>query len=325
MKILGLGNALADVIIRLTNEDTIKNLNLPKGSMQLIQSDDIPRINEIIKLMPIEMISGGSAANTIHGLARLGVDCGYIGKIGCDDVGNFYETDLKKAGVDSVLFRSQTDTGRAFTFITPDGERTFATYLGAAIELQPEDIIPDLFKSYNHLHIEGYLVSNALLIEKALLLAKKLNLKISLDLSSYNVVEANLTFLKKIIPEFVDILFANEEESKAYTGKNPREALEEIAEKSDIAVVKIGKEGALIKDRKKTVKVNAFPSKVLDTTGAGDQFAAGFLYGLSQNLDLEKCGKLGALLAGKVIENYGARIPEILWPLIFEKLDTIKN
>jgi len=325
MKILGLGNALADVIIRLTNEDTIKNLNLPKGSMQLIQSDDIPRINEIIKLMPIEMISGGSAANTIHGLARLGVDCGYIGKIGCDDVGNFYETDLKKAGVDSVLFRSQTDTGRAFTFITPDGERTFATYLGAAIELQPEDIIPDLFKSYNHLHIEGYLVSNALLIEKALLLAKKLNLKISLDLSSYNVVEANLTFLKKIIPEFVDILFANEEESKAYTGKNPREALEEIAEKSDIAVVKIGKEGALIKDGKKTFKVNAFPSKVLDTTGAGDQFAAGFLYGLSQNLDLEKCGKLGALLAGKVIENYGARIPEILWPLIFEKLDTIKN
>jgi sugar/nucleoside kinase (ribokinase family) len=323
MKILGLGNALVDVLIRLSNEEILKQLSLPKGSMQLIESVNIPEINKYIDHLPVEMVSGGSAANTIHSLANLGVNCGYIGKTGSDEFGDFYDTDLKKAGVLSMLYRSKIPTGRAFTFITPDGERTFATYLGAAVELLADDISVELFKDFDLLHIEGYLVYNTMLIEKALSLAKKLNLMVSLDLSSYNVVEANHSFLKKTIPDFVNILFANEEESKAYTQKNPPEALVEIAEECEIAVVKTGKEGAFIKAGKEIVKIAAIPANVKDTTGAGDQFAAGFLYGLSQKLELEKCGKLGALLAGKVIENVGARIPSNQWISIRETVKGI--
>jgi sugar/nucleoside kinase (ribokinase family) len=323
MKILGLGNALADILIQVPEDNLIRQLHLPKGSMQLIQSTDIAEIKKVIKNLPVIVVSGGSAANTIHGLASMGRECGYIGKVGRDEFGEFYENDLKKAGVQSKLFRSHKVTGMAYTFITPDGERTFATFLGAAVELFPEDINQDLYKDYDLLHIEGYLVNNSLLIEKALKIAKNSHLKISIDLSSYNVVEANLEFLKRIIPEYVDIVFANEEESKAYSGKNPLNALNEIADQCEIAVVKIGKEGALIKSGNQTVKVIAIPANVIDTTGAGDQFAAGFLYGFTQKLDLKKCGKLGALLAGYVIENFGARIPDIQWTEILGKIKNI--
>jgi sugar/nucleoside kinase (ribokinase family) len=323
MKILGLGNALADILIQLPDDNLIHQLHLPKGSMQLIPSSDLPEINKVIKNLPVVVVSGGSAANTIHGIASMGLDCGYLGKVGNDEFGEFYENDLAKAGVQSKLLHSQSVTGMAYTFITPDGERTFATFLGAAVELLPEEINQVLFKDYDLLHLEGYLVNNRFLVEKALQTAKNAHLKISLDLSSYNVVETNLEFLKRIIPDYVDIVFANEEESKAYSGKDPLKALNEIANHCEIAIVKIGKDGALIKSANHINKVAAFPANVIDTTGAGDQFAAGFLYGLAQNLDLEKCGKLGALLASYVIENYGARIKQEQWMAIHEKIKNI--
>lgn len=325
MKIVGLGNALTDILIRLQDEKLINHLGLPKGSMQLIGSSDIPAIANSIKQFPYEMVSGGSAANTIHGLASLGNICGYIGKIGNDEWGDFYETDLKNVGVQTMLYRSKTATGQAYTFITPDSERTFATYLGAAIELFEEEIHDDLFSNFDLIHFEGYLITNFRLVEKVLKLANEFGLIISLDLSSYNVVEANLPFLKKIIPQFVNIVFANEEESKAFTGMSPADSLNEIATMCDIAVVKIGKDGALIKAGNQTFNVNALPAKVLDTTGAGDQFAAGFLYGYSNNLDIEKCGKIGSVLAGKVIENYGARITSDQWSIIKEQINYIKS
>lgn len=325
MKILGLGNALADILIQVPDDNLIHQLHLPKGSMQLIPSTDIPEINKVIKNLPVVIVSGGSAANTIHGIACMGLDCGYIGKVGHDEFGEFYENDLAKAGVQSKLLYSQSNTGMAYTFITPDGERTFATFLGAAVELLPEDISQDLFIGYDLLHLEGYLVNNRFLVEKALQIAKNAHLKISLDLSSYNVVEANLDFLKRIIPDYVDIVFANEEESKAYSGKDPLKALDEIANHCEIAIVKIGKDGALIKSAHQITKIAAFHANVIDTTGAGDQFAAGFLYGLAQNLDLEQCGKLGALLASHVIENYGARIKDEQWKVILQKMNNIAS
>jgi sugar/nucleoside kinase (ribokinase family) len=322
MKIIGLGNALVDVLIQLPDDTIINQLNLPKGSMHLIQSTDIPSMTKYIEILPSVMVSGGSAANTIHGLASLGSKCGFIGKVGRDKLGDFYEDDLKNAGVVSTLFKSKTETGRAYTFITPDRERTFATYLGAAVELLANDLTANLFIGYDILHIEGYLINNIQLIDTILKIAKNNKLKISLDMASYNIVEINLQFLRRIIPKYIDILFANEEESKAYTGKNPFDALNEIANQCKIAVVKVGKEGSLIKSGNETIKVRAIPANVSDTTGAGDQYAAGFLYGLSQNFDLNTCGKLGSLLAGKVIENYGARIPATQW---YEILKIIKE
>ena len=325
MKVIGLGNALVDILVQLDNDDIINTLGLPKGSMQLIDADAIPRITDLISLYASTMISGGSAANTIHGLSSLGTPTGFFGKVGKDELGRFYQNDLRAAGVESTLLHSDTVTGRAYTMITPDTERTFATFLGAAVEMTEAEISRDLFSGYQMLHIEGYLVQNTNLIEQALKTAKSAGLQISLDLASFNVVETNLEFLQSIIPQYVDIVFANEEEAKAFTGKDPENALQELGRICDIAVVKTGREGSLILSNGKTLKIGVIMVKALDTTGAGDQYAAGFIHGLSEGLSLEKCGKIGSLLAGTVIENYGARIPEKLWSSVLLKVEEIKR
>lgn len=325
MKILGLGNALVDVLVQLVNDDIINQLKFPKGGMQLIEIDDIPKITSRIKQFPSTMKSGGSAANTIHGLACLGTDCGFFGKVGKDELGDFYVKDLESANVETFINRSESTTGRAYTLITPDTERTFATYLGAAVELSVEDLNSIKFEDYDILHIEGYLVPNASLLETSLKIAKEKGLQISIDLASYNVVEAHKDFLCKLIPDYIDIVFANEEEAKAYTGESPGKALDIIAEQCSIAVVKTGKEGSLIKSEGKTYSINSTPVHALDTTGAGDQYAAGFLYGYIKKLDFNKCGEIGSLLAGTVIENYGARIPSWLWAKVLKNIEKIMN
>lgn len=307
-KVLGLGNALVDILIKTQNDDLLKQLDFPKGSMQLI---DLAKANDIAKIVAgvdSKQVSGGSAANTIFGIAQLGGKCGYIGKIQDDTFGNFYKNEMENLGIDTYMSIGEQDTGRAYTFISDDSERTFGTYLGAAIELSENELSEEIFKDYKYLHVEGYLVQNYALIETAIKIAKKNGLKVSLDLASYNVVEANIDFLKRILNEYVDIVFANEEEAKALTGKSPEESLELIGCYCEMAIVKIGSEGSLIKRGKAKFEVGVIPCKPVDTTGAGDQYAAGFLYGLTKGYDIEKCGKLGALMAGKVIEEIGARV-----------------
>ncbi|MBN2484643.1 MAG: adenosine kinase [Bacteroidales bacterium] len=322
-KVLGLGNALVDLLIQMQDDTLIQQLNLPKGSMTLIDEVTAGNISKLIADKKITKASGGSAANTIHGIARLGVTCGYIGKVNNDELGHFFKTDMQNAGINTFLFNGQAGTGRANTFISTDSERTFATYLGAAVELTANELDPAVFAQYDIFHLEGYLVYNTDLIEQALQLARKNNMLVSLDLASYNVVADKIEFLKKIIPQYVDLVFANEEEAKAYTGKSPEEALDIISNECKIAVVKIGKNGSLIKSNGKTHKVGIVKTNALDTTGAGDQYAAGFIYGLNLNLPFDKCGQLGALLAGKVIEKYGARIYEQDWPEIMQNASHI--
>ena len=311
--VLGIGNALVDILIRLENEDLLHELNLQKGSMQLVDKNFINLVLSKTKHLSKVQASGGSAANTIHGLASLGIETAYIGKVGNDELGEFFINDLKRNRIKPFLKHSNTETGVASTLITPDSERTFGTYLGAAVELDNTDLNQDLFTGYQYFHLEGYLVLNTSLVETALKMAKAKNMTVSLDLASYNVVEANLDFLKAIINEYVDIVFANEEEAKAFTGKAPQEALSEIASMSSIAVVKIGKNGSLIKHGNDVYRVGAISANVIDTTGAGDLFAAGFLYGLVKCLSLYQCGHIGALLAGKVIEIMGAKITDTIW------------
>jgi sugar/nucleoside kinase (ribokinase family) len=246
----------------------------------------------------------------------LGVSCGYIGKVGKDDLGHFYAADLQSVDINTLLFHSDSETGRAYTFITPDSERTFATYLGAAVELSDADIDVSFLKKYDLLHIEGYMVQNTNLVEKAVKAAKTHGLKVSLDLASFNVVESNRNFLSRMIPHYVDIVFANEEEAKAYTGKEPEEALGIIASQTGLAVVKVGSKGSFVQNGIEVTKIIIEPVKSVDTTGAGDQYAAGFLYGYTKQLSPEKCGKLGSLLAKTVVQHIGARIPKELWPQI---------
>lgn len=321
-KFIGLGNALVDILVQLPNDAKLFELNLPKGSMQLVDAERMQSILAQTDGLSRTLAAGGSAANTIHGLANLGADAAFIGKVGDDPFGQAFANDLVQNGVTPIMFKANTESGRALAFITPDSERTFAVYLGAAIEMTENDLSTDLFNGYTHFHIEGYLVQNHNLIRRAVELAKQNGCTISLDLASYNVVEENKAFLREIIERYVDIVFANEEEAKAFTGKLPVDALKELAKLAEIAVVKLGAEGSLIKQGDNIYEVGVIEVSSIDTTGAGDLYAAGFLYGLSKGLSLLKCGEIGAILSGHVIEVLGPKMDGTRWSkvkdLVFE-------
>ena len=173
--------------------------------------------------------------------------------------------------------------------------------------------------------MEGYLVFNQELIKAGTEMAKSLGLKVAIDLASFNVVEANLEFLKDLIANSVDIVFANEEEAKSFTGKEPVEALNEISEMCELAIVKVGKDGSMIKRGNEVVHVGIIPAKALDTTGAGDSYAAGFFYGLTNGYSLENCGKIAALISGKVVEVMGANLPDEQWNDVKKEINSLIN
>jgi len=312
-KVLGMGNALVDIMTKLDSDELLNTFSLPKGSMQLVEKDFANIVNEGTRHLEKKQTSGGSAANTIHGLARLGVDTGFIGKIGNDDFGSFFRSDMEHNNISTHLMFGKNETGKAIALVSPDSERTFATFLGAAVELSAGDIMPAMFENYSYFHIEGYLLQNYDLIKKAVKLAKEKNLRVSLDMASFNVVAANLDFLKSIMKDYVDIVFANEDEAKAFSGKEPEDALQVLSGYCEIAVVKTGNKGSLVKKENEVHKIVIIDANCIDTTGAGDLYAAGFLYGLSQGLSLLKCGETGALLSGHVIEFTGAKIPPDRW------------
>lgn len=325
MKIIGLGNALVDILISLPDDNFLKENNLPKGSMQLIDSAAAERLLKLTEEFPRAYASGGSAANTIHGLSRLGVDTAYFGKIGNDDHGEFFRSDMHIAGIEPRLLQGTGSTGTALTFITPDSERTFGTCLGAAVELFPHELSNKDFEGFGLLHIEGYLAFNQDLTSHIVKYAKEAGLLVSLDLASYNVVEANLSFLQDLTESCVDILFANEEEARAFTGKGPREALDIFAGLCDIAVVKVGSEGSMVSDGKSVFKADAVPARPVDTTGAGDLYASGFLFGLTVNEPLDTCAGIGSILAGKVIEGLGAKIPDNKWDEVYKSISALRD
>ena len=315
-RILGIGNALVDVMTLIDNDNILEKFSLPKGSMQLVDGEMSALIKSGTTNFKRNLVSGGSAANTIHGLAMLGVKTGFIGSVGNDDTGDFFESDMKKAGVKTFLSRRNSVTGTAVALISPGSERTFATHLGAAVDLNADDLNKDDFKNYDILYLEGYLIINKALVERTCRIAKDNNMKIAIDLSSYNVVEAKLDDFRELIEKYVDLVFANEEEAKSFTGLAPLDALNSISTICDIAVIKVGKEGSLIKRGEEVIRIGTIPVQCIDTTGAGDLYASGFLFGYADGLSLEKCGLFGSVLAGHVIEIVGARMDEHRWKKI---------
>ncbi|MDO4165305.1 MAG: adenosine kinase [Bacteroides sp.] len=322
-KIIGLGNALVDVLVTLENDDLLAEMELPKGAMTLIDEHKLLRINERFSQMQTHLATGGSAGNAIAGLASLGAGTGFIGKVSNDYYGEFFRSSLQKRGTEAhLLVSSELPSGVASTFVSPDGERTFGTYLGAASTLKAEELSLDMFKGYAYLFIEGYLVQNHDMILRAIELAKEAGLQVCLDLASYNIVEEDHDFFSLLVNKYVDIVFANEKEAETFTGKDPEEALAAIAKMCSIAIVKMRAKGAMIRKGSDVIHVEAADvPKVLDTTGAGDYFAAGFLYGLTCGYSLEKCGRIGSLLSGEVIQVIGASLPKKRWDKIKKVLE----
>ena len=322
-KILGMGNALTDILLRIDNDEVLAKLNLPKGSMQLVDGGKSKEITTLLSEISPKMATGGSASNTINGITRLGAAAGFVGKIGKDEVGEFFRNDMLNNGVVPHLLYSETPSGQCTVLVSADGERTLCTFLGAACELDAKDLTPEMFVGFDIFHIEGYLVQNHELIRTAVKMAKEAGLQVSVDLASYNVVEENLDFLNEIIRDYIDIVFANEEEARAFTGKEPEQALIHIADHCDIAVVKIGKEGSFIKSGSESVLVKPRLANCIDTTGAGDLYAAGFLYGLANGYSLDICGKIGSLVSGNVVEVLGAKMTDEVWKQIHAEIQKI--
>lgn len=314
-KIIGLGNALVDVLATLEDDSLLLQMGLPKGSMQLIGEEKLQQINTEFARLKTHLATGGSAGNAILGLACLGAETGFVGKVGADHYGDFFRNNLRTWNIeDKLLTSDRLPSGVASTFVSADGERTFGTFLGAAATLEAEDLSLDMFKGYAYLFVEGYLVQDHAMILRAIELAKEAGLQVCLDLASYNIVAADHEFFSLLLRKYVDIVFANEEEARAYTGCEPEEALHLLGKECSIAIVKVGAQGSYIRKGTEEIKVEAIPvERVVDTTGAGDYFAAGFLYGLTSGYSLEKCGRIGSLLSGNVVQVLGTTMPQERW------------
>jgi len=313
--ILGIGNALTDILAVLPDDSLLKEFHLPKGSMQHVDKETGDKIWTVLKPLGVKYVAGGSAANTITCTSILGMPSSFIGKVGDDELGHLFKSDQEQYGVKSMLFKSTNSSGRSMVFVSGgNAERTFAVYLGAALDLVPEDLKPEYFQGYDYFHIEGYLVQNQAVVRRAVEYAHAAGCIISLDMASYNVVESNLAFLHDIAEKYVDIVFANETEAKAFTKiEDPRAALDEIAKLCKIAVVKVGKDGSWIKSGDEVHFINSYPAETVDATGAGDTYAAGFLYAHSLGKSLEICGEVGSIIAAKVVEVIGTKIDVPCW------------
>lgn len=312
--ILGIGNALTDILAVLPDDSLLLKYNLPLGSMQHVDATTGNKIWAELKKIGVQYVAGGSAANTISGTAIFGMPSSFIGKVGDDELGSLFRQAQQQNGIKSNLLIGTAASGRAMVFITaPNADRTFATYLGAALQLEPEDLKPEYFDGYDYLHIEGYLVQNQRLFRRALKIGREKGMTISLDMASYNVVESNNAFLQDVVKNYIDIVFANETEARAFTHKGPEEALDAIAEMCDIAVVKIGKDGSLVKSGDEKYMIEAWPADTIDATGAGDCYAAGFLYAHANGMPLKTCGEVGSVLAAKVVEVIGTKVDIPRW------------
>jgi len=310
--VLGIGNAIVDVIAR-AEEDFLLQQGMRKGTMTLI---DEARARAIYDAMgPAVEMSGGSAANTIVGLSSLGARAAFVGKVKDDLLGRAFGHDIRAAGVafaTAPAFAGPS-TGRCYVLVTPDGERTMNTYLGAAQDLHPADIDAEMIAASAITYLEGYLwdpkhAKDAFL--KAAQIAHKAGRKVALTLSDAFCVDRwRDEFLQLMRSRIVDLIFANEAELHSlYQTADFAAAVAALRADIDVAVVTRSEKGCLVVGADGTEAVPAFPvERVVDTTGAGDLFAAGFLCGLARGADDRSCGRLGALAAAEVIQHLGAR------------------
>lgn len=309
-----IGNAIVDVIAPC-DDAFLQNYNIEKGSMTLI---DEPRVQELYSAMrQSTQTSGGSAANTAAGFGSFGGKGAYLGRVKDDIPGGIYKTDMDACGIafPSPASQDGPETGRSFIFVTPDGERSMNTFLGAASLFGEDDVVEDVIANSAITYMEGYLfdrdAAKAAYL-KASQIAHKAGQQVSLTLSDSFCVARHRGDFAKLIADQVDILFANEDEIMAQMQTDTLEdAINAVRDLCAITAITRSEHGSIIIAGSDTFTVAAQPAnKVIDTTGAGDQYAAGFLYGLSQNMDLPQCGKLASIAAAEVISHIGPR-PEV--------------
>ncbi|MBN1156759.1 adenosine kinase [Candidatus Woesearchaeota archaeon] len=312
--VFGLGNALMDFLIKVDESQLVK-LNLEKGCMKIVDEKEIADVEKKLASLEKKMLPGGSEANTMAGIANLGGKALFCGTIGEDCHGLAYNQKLNEIGVTTHLKKRKGTTGKVFALITPDHERTFATHFGVSLDIVKEQVAENDLINSRFFHLTGYQLEDSLLRKTTLhcmKIAKKHKVRISIDLADPALVKRNKKDITDILRRYAYVVFANEEEAKVLTGKEPEKALNIISKMAKIAVVKIGKNGSMVKHRDKVFRIPAFKVKAVDTTGAGDMYAAGFLFGLSRNFNLETCGRIASFAAAKVVSRLGARLDNSL-------------
>ncbi len=311
--IAGLGNALVDVLVAVDSDETIEALGLRKGLMHLVDEARWQALYGAVEALGPQSAPGGSCANAITTAALLGATTTFCGQVGSDPFGEAYAQGLlERCGRHHLHVLEGAPTGKCLSLITPDAERTMATTLGCAIELEPAYLFRDALGSSRWFHLTGYLFTGGRMgdtAQAALTYAREHGVRISFDVADAWVIETLHDRIWSLIDDFAHLVFTNEEEARVLCGCGPEDAVVRLAEHCDIAVVKLGARGALVRSGETTLHIDPYPApRVVDTTGAGDAFAGGFLFGLSRGLPLQRCGELAARVASKVVTQQGAAL-----------------
>jgi sugar/nucleoside kinase (ribokinase family) len=324
--VVGIGNAIVDVLAKADDAFLAGN-RLTKGAMTLI---DAARAELLYAAMgPAIECSGGSAANTMVGIASLGGRAGYIGKVAMDQLGDVFRHDIRSSGVTfaTQAAKSGPPTARCLVFVTPDAQRTMQTYLGACVELGPDDVAETMVAGAAITYLEGYLWDKQAAKEafrKAMKIARGASRKVALTLSDPFCVERHRAEFHDLVDHHVDILFANEAEIVSlYQAKSFDDAIQHVHVRKDkIVVVTRSEKGSVVCNNSSMIQVPADRVEhVADTTGAGDLYAAGFLYGFTQGRDLRTCARIGSIAAAEIISHIGARPETPLDQLVKRKLN----
>jgi fructokinase len=311
-KILGIGNAIVDVFVKVNDDFLLKN-NLTKGSMKLIEKEEFESLKKTIKIEKIE--AGGSVANTMAGIAYLGGNPSFIGKVNSDEFGKIYKKSLKKINVNFLYPEKEENlpTGASIIFITPDSERTMCTYLGISSQISKEDINEDYIKDYEIIFLEGYLWDKGMseeMFKHVINLAKKNKIKIAMSLSDIFCVTRHREDFFKLLKDDLNILIGNENEiNELIQKKNLLDSMNELKNINKLIIITRSEEGSVAILNNEIINCESIKvEKVLDLTGAGDLFAAGFLKEYLDKSNIKKCLQTGSKLAAKIIQKIGARL-----------------
>lgn len=318
-KILCLGSPLTDFLSHV-NEEQVANAGLIKGGMQLVddkqQSDLVKRIGNTTQA------AGGSAANSAIALGKIGNKVSFSGVLGKDSIAEAYKKQLALCSVNDKTLTGKQSSGKVLALITPDGERSFATFLGAATEFNSSHLTDELFNEVDLVYLEGFLIINYELIHKIGEICKERNIQLALDLGSPNVVSDNLAKLKDFVRSYVDIVFANEDEALAYNGLSGEECLNALNEDAKLCIIKRGDKGSLVRNYEEKVDYTIDSVAAVDTTGAGDYYAAGFLAAYSRDMSLYQACQWGSILSKAVVQVTGAQLSSEQWNEINKELAT---
>ena len=326
-ELIGIGNPIMDLLAHVDDAFLRAHVAGAKGGMVLVDDQDIAAL--VAKLSTqLAVTPGGSAANAVLGATKLGLKTTFLGKIGGDITASDYRTNFTAAGGDGSRFKHATlPNGRCLSMVTPDGQRTMRTHLGAAMTLSPDEVTAADFAGARHAHIEGYLLFNPALAEKVAATARAAGCTLSLELSSFEVVNVARDWILAQLKQGVDIVFANEDEARAlFRHEASYDAYaRELAGFGGVACVKIGKDGAWVAQGSALHRIAPIKvERVTDTTGAGDAWAGGFLYGYLRGLSLSGAGALGSALGAECVQHLGPAIPEMHWPRLRALAQSLK-